>query len=103
MKEKPILHLNLKAQWYDMIYAGIKKEEYREIKPFWSRVFSANIKIKGKYYHPTDVIICFSHAYTKDRRQMMIECNGLRISEGVRLWGAEPSKQYYTLILGDKS
>ena len=31
------LHLNLKAKWYDMIESGIKKEEYREIKPFWEK------------------------------------------------------------------
>ena len=31
------LHLNLKAKWYDMIKSGIKKEEYREIKPFWEK------------------------------------------------------------------
>lgn len=30
-----ILNLTLKAKWYDMIEAGIKKEEYREIKDFW--------------------------------------------------------------------
>lgn len=32
-----ILHLNLKAKWYDMIESGVKKEEYREIKPFWKK------------------------------------------------------------------
>ena len=30
-----ILHLVLKGKWYDMILSDIKKEEYREIKPFW--------------------------------------------------------------------
>lgn len=29
-----ILFLPLKKQWYDMICSGIKKEEYRDIKPF---------------------------------------------------------------------
>ena len=37
-----ILHLNLKAKWYDMIESGIKKEEYREIKPFWEKGFLKN-------------------------------------------------------------
>ena len=42
-----VLHLNLTKKWFDMIEAGEKKEEYREIKPFWNRVFSCYIKIKG--------------------------------------------------------
>ena len=28
------LTLSLKLKWFDMIKAGVKKEEYREIKPF---------------------------------------------------------------------
>ena len=31
------LHLVLKGKWYDMIASGSKKEEYREIKPYWAR------------------------------------------------------------------
>ena len=33
------LTLSLKKQWFDMIKAGIKKEEYREIKPHYIRQF----------------------------------------------------------------
>lgn len=29
------LHLTLKSRWFDMEASGIKKQEYREIKPFW--------------------------------------------------------------------
>lgn len=29
------LFLVLKSEWYDMIESGRKKEEYREIKPYW--------------------------------------------------------------------
>ena len=36
-KNSDILHLVLKSQWYDMIDAGIKTEEYREIKPYWEK------------------------------------------------------------------
>ena len=32
-----ILDLPLKKQWYQMIESGIKKEEYREIKPYWEK------------------------------------------------------------------
>lgn len=33
------LHLSLKKEWYEMIESGVKTEEYREIKPYWTRRF----------------------------------------------------------------
>jgi len=30
-----ILRLTIKKEWFDMIQSGEKKEEYREIKPYW--------------------------------------------------------------------
>lgn len=30
-----VLHLTLKKKWFDLIASGEKKEEYREIKPYW--------------------------------------------------------------------
>lgn len=30
------LHLNLKKKWFDMIYSGEKKEEYRDTSPYWA-------------------------------------------------------------------
>lgn len=30
-----ILELPLKKEWYNMIESGEKREEYREIKPYW--------------------------------------------------------------------
>ncbi len=33
------LDLVLKGKWYDMIASGKKKEEYRDIKPYWQRRF----------------------------------------------------------------
>ncbi len=32
-----ILKLTLKKKWFDLILSGDKKEEYREIKPYWVR------------------------------------------------------------------
>lgn len=84
-----------------MVEAG-KPEEYRDIKPFWNRIFSTgNIKIKGKYYHPTDVIICFSNGYSKNRRQMRVKCKGLRVGFGDIKYGADPENQQWILRLGE--
>lgn len=35
MKEKKILYLSLKKEWYNLIDGGLKTEDYREIKPYW--------------------------------------------------------------------
>jgi len=102
-QEIPALHLNLTRKWFDMIQSGEKLEEYREIKPFWNRVFKdGKIKIKGKYYHPSDVTICFSNGYAKNRSQFRIHCKGLRVGLGKSEWGAKPDKQYYILSLGEE-
>lgn len=101
MMNKPILHLNLKKRWFDMILSGEKKEEYREISQYWTSRLSANITIKGKSYRPAEVIICFSNGYRKDRRQFYIECTGLLVGRGRQWWGADAGKDYFVLYLGD--
>jgi len=101
MQNKPILHLNLKRKWYDMIASGSKKEEYREIKDSWKRIFRHDIKIKGKYYHPTDVIICFSNGYKKKRDQMLVECIGLSIGGAVPVWSDNWEGDVFILKLGN--
>lgn len=38
--EKKVLTLSVKKEWFDKIVSGEKKEEYREIKPYWvARLF----------------------------------------------------------------
>ena len=34
-----MLILPIKKKWFDMIKSGEKKEEYREIKPYWTKRF----------------------------------------------------------------
>lgn len=46
MKTKKFLTLTVSKQWFDMIVAGEKTEEYREIKPYWvARLFQNNSNI----------------------------------------------------------
>lgn len=98
---RPVLHLNLRKKWFDMIASGEKKEEYREIKPHWQRVFTSYIKIKGKRYHPSDVNIIFSNGYSKNRRQMLVPVLYLSVNEGKPEWGAEVGKEYFVISLGN--
>jgi hypothetical protein len=99
----PVFHLNLKKEWFDMIAEGKKKEEYRDVKPFWNDRFSnGEVHIKGKWYHATDIMICFSNGYSTNRRQMNFECDGIRKKEGGNpLWGANPLKPYWCISIGE--
>jgi len=107
---KKILHLNLKKEWFDMILSGEKKEEYREIKRYWTRrlthhnVFLLSFlteriqkyNMHCKYFDE----ICFSNGYRKNRRQMFIKYEGIRIGYGRKEWGAEGGVLYYIIGLG---
>lgn len=43
---KKVLNLVVTKKWFDMIVQGEKKEEYREIKPYWvARLFQNNSDI----------------------------------------------------------
>lgn len=100
-KEKPILHLNLIKKWFDII-GEEKKEEYRAMSEHWSKVFqNGKIKIKGKFYHPTDVVVCFSNGYSKNRPQKKFKLKGLKVWIGKEEWGAEKDVQYFVLSIGD--
>lgn len=44
--EKMVLDLPLMGKWYEMTASGVKKEEYREIKPYWiKRMFKEKIAL----------------------------------------------------------
>lgn len=86
------LHLNLHKKWFEMIISGIKKEEYREMKPYWNKIFLAGKEFKT---------ITFSNGYTKNRRQFTIEFLGLQNGFGIELWGAPHCERVWILKLGN--
>ena len=46
------LHLNLIKKWFDMIFSGVKEEEYRDITPYWCSKFLLVIcPITEKFVH----------------------------------------------------
>ena len=45
MKEKKVLRLTVCKKWFDMIVEGSKKEEYREIKPYWIKRLTTNCEV----------------------------------------------------------
>ena len=100
------IHLPLKKQWYEMIESGIKTEEYREIKPHWTRRFIGmnqplfsfrygykQANVKG-YTH-----VKFSYGYTK--RIMTFEIKEITIGKGNPEWGA-PKEDVFIIKLGER-
>jgi hypothetical protein len=85
------LHLTLKKNWFDLILSGEKKEEYREIKPYWEK------RLIGKKY---DRII-FRNGYGKNAPWFAIELKEITQGAGKSEWGAEKGKQYFVLSLGE--
>ena len=68
-----ILHLTLHRKWFKQILSGIKKIEYREIKPYWTkRLFDS----EGNPLRYDKII--FKNGYNKDCPIMSLEFQGIR-------------------------
>lgn len=99
-----MLILPIKKKWFDMIKSGEKKEEYREIKSYWTSRFIGKeldfgdlpkelLNHQNKNYMIT---VIFKNGYRKDSPTIKCKCK-LRIGQGKEEWGAEPNKEYYVL------
>lgn len=127
MKGK-VLHLVLKAQWYNMIESGEKREEYREMKPYWlQRLFLMhnlftdmyepitkekaetlffNAKTLKSYVTSYSILaksythVCFHYGYTS--HTMIFEIKKILIGRGKPKWGAIPNKDYFKIKLGKR-
>lgn len=110
-----ILHLVLKGKWYDMILSDIKKEEYREIKPFWIKrlcedwlltdvarlvsvmvVMNAEKEVNGAYSFKSYSHVCFHRGYTSE--SMIIEIKDISIGIGNKDLGCSKRRGFYNKI-----
>lgn len=87
-----MLTLPIKKKWFDMIKSGEKKEEYREIKWYWTERFKKPLlDAKGK---PFEVL--FRNGYGNDKPT--IKCLvKIDTDYGNPNWGAEVGEIYYVL------
>ena len=94
-----MLILPIKKKWFDMILSGEKKEEYREIKPYYRSRFN-NLFCMAPYsglpYGHDIVKIMFRNGYSTNSPSFIAECT-LDIKTGRTEWGAEAGKEYYVL------
>lgn len=64
-----VLHLTLHRKWFDKIAKGIKKHEYREVKPYWTK------RITDRQYDE----IHFRNGYQKNAPFMRVQYLGYKI------------------------
>ena len=98
------LTLILKRKWFDLIKAGIKKEEYREIKPYYNTRFCE--PLKSRIFRPGETGVktfdrlVFTLGYPKatdNGRRLEFKNPKIRIGTGKPEWGAEPGKNYFII------
>lgn len=89
-----MLTLPIKKKWFDMIKSGEKKEEYREIKPYYDSRFFNEYK---KNNHNLCFHVIFRNGYSKNSPSIKCYISLYKDLTGRPEWGAEPNKLYYVL------
>lgn len=88
--EKKILTLNVSKQWFDMIAAGDKTEEYREIKPYWIKRLTTNCEVAydvaaethcGEVLYRPYTHVLFINGYRKDSPRIEKEIVSITIGK----------------------
>ena len=94
--KKKVLTITVSKQWFDMIVANEKTEEYREIKPYWaSRLvnqqaesgdvlfdeFGGYCLVIGKLEYKTYTHILFINGYRKDSPRIEKEIESITIGK----------------------
>jgi hypothetical protein len=67
-KHTKVLDLVLKGEWFKMIASEEKKEEYREITPYWDR------RLDGRSYD----VVRFRWGYETKSPKIWVECKGIQ-------------------------
>lgn len=90
-----MLVLPIKKEWFDMIASGKKKEEYREIKPYYDKRF---MKTFGFDYLNKRIEVIFRNGYSLTSPSVKCLCI-LNKGYGKQEWGAIKGKEYYILTI----
>ena len=119
-----ILRLPLKTKWFKMTQCGIKKEEYREITPYWiSRLINWRNEpcwgisdfVREFSYHGNELNFIEKHGKkfdvnimtlgypksTDTERILKLEHKGIEIGWGKPELGGDPNKLYFVIKHGE--
>lgn len=95
-----MLQLVLKEKWFRMIESGEKREEYRDIKPYWwkrilTSPYEENPNTGG--YDFKHMYVRFRLGYKKDAEEMIFKSGHVRIGKANPKW-AEGSMERMIII-----
>lgn len=106
-----MLILPIEKKWFDMILSGEKKEEYREIKPYYETRFANVLFPKSeipmdnvlldyvsKFPNYKEFKVMLRNGYSKTSPSFIADCT-LSVGTGKEEWGAEPGKEYFVLTV----
>jgi hypothetical protein len=106
-----MLTLPIKKKWYDMILSGQKKEEYREVTPYYTERFRNAAWLSPIYKRETveEYFRCWpgngtscrlilKNGYSYDSPAALVT-GRVRIGKGRPEWGAEAGKEYYIFTI----
>lgn len=88
--EKKVLTLSVKKEWFDKIVSGEKKEEYREIKPYWIKRLTTNCEVVydveaetycGKVLYRPYTHVLFINGYGDDKPRVEKEIESITIGK----------------------
>ena len=97
------LILPLKKKWFNMIKAGVKKEEYRELKDYWFGRFYHSVTPDGTSCKYDRIVFTLGYPKSNDtERRLSFKNPKIRIGAGKPEWGAEPGKNYFVITWEDE-
>jgi hypothetical protein len=112
-KDEKILHLTLKKKWFDMIALGEKKEEYREVKPYWLVRLCNVLEWRMQSYMQPDFSheevdytfekythIVFTNGYAKNAPKIKVKCLGIEIGTAKPEWSDNWQGDVFIIKLG---
>ena len=88
--KKKVLTLTVSKQWFDMIVADEKIEEYREIKPYWIKRLTTNCEVEydvaletycGKVLYRPYTHVLVINGYRKDSQRIEKEIKSITIGK----------------------
>ena len=100
--------LPIKKKWFDMIASGEKKEEYREIKPYYTSRFvkALGFPVKSESEDVKELLsqmqtiksieVMFRNGYSNESPTIIANCF-ISIGTGKEEWGASEGENYYIL------
>lgn len=106
--EKKVLTLSVKKEWFDKIVSNEKKEEYREIKPYWIKRLTTNCEVVydvvaetycGKVLYRPYTHVIFINGYGDDKPRIEKEIESIDIDRPRKGWCPDEflGKEYFVI------